>query len=264
MKLYEIKEILNAKVLCGEEFLEREVHAVCGSDLMSDVLAFVKNQSVLLTGLMNPQVIRTAEMMDMCCVIILRGKTPNEFLVKLAKEKDIVLMVSKHTMYAACGKLYSNGLFQEEDEDQDKGSTNKLHLHYDVDGDDFMAAGEASSDVKRVLKRLNFDSNTIRRATICMYEGEINMMIHANGGSADVYIEESSIEIVLTDTGPGIADIEKAMQEGYSTATQEIRELGFGAGMGLPNIKRYSDKFDISSQVGTGTTLTIGIETRGE
>jgi len=264
MKLCEIKNILNATVLCGDEFLEQEVHAVCGSDLMSDVLAFVKNQSVLLTGLINPQVIRTAEMMDMCCVIILRGKTPDELLVKLAKDKDIVLMVTNHNMYSACGKLYSRGLYQDEDENKDDDTTNRIHLHYDIDGDDFMAAGEASSDVKRALKQLNFDSDTMHRATICMYEGEINMMIHANGGSADVYIEESSIEIVLADTGPGIEDIEQAMREGYSTATQKIRELGFGAGMGLPNIKRYSDKMDISSQVGKGTTLTIRIDIRGE
>ena len=138
----------------------------------------------------------------------------------------------------------------------------RLHLHYDVDGSDFISAGEASSDVKRVLKQLSFDSDTVRRTAICMYEGEINMMIHANGGNADVYIEESGIEIVLADTGPGIADIEKAMQEGYSTATQAVRELGFGAGMGLPNIKRNSDKLDIVSQVGVGTTLTIRIDMR--
>ena len=257
MKLREIRDILNADILCGEEFLEREVYAVCGSDLMSDVLAFVKEQSVLLTGLMNPQVIRTAEMMDMCCVVILRGKSPDEMLMKLAKEKDIVLMVSNDAMYSACGKLYSSGLFR--DDDAKKEPVNKLHLHYDVDGDDFMAAGEASSDVKRVLKQLNFDSDIIRRTAICMYEGEINMLIHAHGGSADVYIDESGIEIVLADTGPGIADIEQAMQEGYSTATQKIRELGFGAGMGLPNIKRYSDKLDITSEVGKGTTLTIRI-----
>ena len=266
MKLYEIKNILDATVLCGEEFLEQEVQAVCGSDLMSDVLAFVENQSVLLTGLINPQVIRTAEMMDMCCVIILQGKTPDELLVKLAKEKNIVLMVSNHAMYNACGKLYISGLFQDEDQskNEDESSMSRIHLHYDIDGDDFMVAGAASSDVKRALKQLNFDSDTIRRATICMYEGEINMIIHANGGSADVYIEESSIEIVLADTGPGIADIDQAMREGYSTATQKIRELGFGAGMGLPNIKRYSDKLDISSQVGKGTTLTIRIEQRAE
>ena len=262
MKLREIKDLLDATVLCGEEFLEREIQAVCCSDLMSDVLAFVKNQSVLLTGLMNPQVIRTAEMMDMCCVIILQGKAPDELFVKMAKDKNIVLMVSDYTKYKACGKLYSSGLLQ--DESEDKGSMNRLHLHYDIDGDDFIAAGEASSDVKRALKQLNFDSDTVRRATICMYEGEINMIIHANGGRADVYIEESSIEIVLADTGPGIADIEQAMREGYSTATQKARELGFGAGMGLPNIKRYSDKLDISSQVGKGTTVTIRIEPKGE
>jgi len=135
----------------------------------------------------------------------------------------------------------------------------KLNLHYEIDGSDFMSAGEASSDVKRVLKQLNFDSETVRRAAICMYEGEINMMIHANGGTADVCIEASDIEIVLQDTGAGIPDIEQAMQEGFSTATQEIRELGFGAGMGLPNIKRHSDELDIASQVGIGTTLTIRI-----
>ena len=256
MKLAEVRDILKADVLSGEKFLDREVHAACGSDLMSDVLAFVKNQSVLLTGLVNPQVIRTAEMMDMCCVIILRGKTPDDLLVKLAKEKDIVLMVSDYTMYNACGRLYSAGLFQDENE----VAKSRIHLHYDVDGDDFTAAGEASNNVKQVLKRLNFDSDTIRRTTICMYEGEINMMIHANGGTADVYIEESSIEIVLADTGPGIADIPQAMQEGYSTATEKIRNLGFGAGLGLPNIKRYSDKLDIESEVDKGTTLTIRVE----
>jgi len=139
----------------------------------------------------------------------------------------------------------------------------KLNLHYDVDGNDFVAAGEASSDVKRVLKQLNFDSDTVRRAAICMYEGEINMMIHANGGTADVEIEASGIEIVLRDTGPGIADIERAMQKGFSTATQEIRELGFGAGMGLPNIEQHSDKLEIESQVGVGTTVRIQIVPHG-
>ena len=115
MRLQEVKEILKAKVYSGEALLDREVNAVCGSDLMSDVLAFVKNQSVLLTGLLNPQVVRTAEMMDMCCVIIVRGKTPDELTVKLAKEKGIVLMATECPMYSACGRLYSSGLYQDED-----------------------------------------------------------------------------------------------------------------------------------------------------
>ena len=115
MQLREIRDILGAEVLCGEEHLDWEVRAVCGSDLMSDVLAFVKNQSVLLTGLLNPQVVRTAEMMDMCCVVFVRGKTPDEQVVKLAREKGIVLMTTKSPMYASCGKLYSSGLYQSED-----------------------------------------------------------------------------------------------------------------------------------------------------
>ncbi|MCL2568368.1 MAG: ATP-binding protein [Oscillospiraceae bacterium] len=139
----------------------------------------------------------------------------------------------------------------------------KLHLYYEIDGSDFHAAGEASSDVKRVLKQLNFDSDTVRRVAICMYEGEINMIIHANGGTVDVWVEECSIELVLRDTGPGIPDIEQAMQEGFSTATQAIRELGFGAGMGLPNIKRHSDQLHIASEVGVGTTLTIRVVPSG-
>ena len=112
MQLKEIRDILDAQVLSGEEYLERDVQAACGSDLMSDVLAFVKDQSVLLTGLLNPQVIRTAEMMDMCCVIIVRGKTPDDGVIKLAAEKEIVLMTTMHPMYSACGRLYSRGLFQ--------------------------------------------------------------------------------------------------------------------------------------------------------
>jgi anti-sigma regulatory factor (Ser/Thr protein kinase) len=136
----------------------------------------------------------------------------------------------------------------------------KIHLHYDIDGEDFMKAGEASSDVKRVLKQLNFNNDAIRKAAICMYEGEINMLIHANGGSADIYIDASSIEIILADTGPGIADISQAMQKGYSTATQAIRELGFGAGMGLPNMQQNADKMEVVSEVGVGTTVTMRIE----
>jgi len=115
MKLSKIKDILKATVLSGEEHLDREVYTACGSDLMSDVLAFVKDQSVLLTGLLNLQAVRTAEMMDMCCVIIVRGKKPDEQMVKLAKEKDVVLMTTDYPMYTACGKLYNSGLYQSED-----------------------------------------------------------------------------------------------------------------------------------------------------
>ena len=110
MLLSEIKEILNATVLWGEEHLDREVMPACGSDFMSDVLAYVKNQPVLLTGLVNPQVVRTADMVEMCCIIFVRGKVPGENIIKLAEERDIVVMTSPKRMYEACGLLYYNGL----------------------------------------------------------------------------------------------------------------------------------------------------------
>ncbi len=135
-----------------------------------------------------------------------------------------------------------------------------LHLHYDVDGDDFISAGEASSEMKKVLRRLGFDPDIIRRCAICMYEGEINMVIHACGGVADVDINEHDIVMKLSDNGPGIEDVEKAMQEGYSTASHNVRELGFGAGMGLPNMKRYSDEMTIDTAVNVGTTVTMKIK----
>lgn len=137
--------------------------------------------------------------------------------------------------------------------------TEPLVLHYDVSGEDFTTAGEASGDVKRVLKKLGFPPEVIRRAAIAMYEGEINMVIHANGGVADVVITPKDIRIVLTDNGPGIPDIDKAMQEGWSTAPDSIRSLGFGAGMGLPNMKKYTDEMTIDTHLGKGTTVSMVI-----
>ena len=110
MKISKIKELLDARVLCGEEHLEGEVHSACGCDMMSDVLAFVKDQAVLLTGLCNPQVIRTAMMMDMRCIVFVRGKMPTEEVIELARDAGIVLLASDFRMYVACGVLYENGL----------------------------------------------------------------------------------------------------------------------------------------------------------
>lgn len=134
-----------------------------------------------------------------------------------------------------------------------------LELKYEVPGDDFTRAGEASSDVKKKLKRLGYKPDAIRRVAISMYEGEINMVIHAGGGEAVVDIDPDKVEIYLIDKGPGIADVSKAMQAGYSTAPDNIRALGFGAGMGLPNMKKYSHEMEINSVVGQGTTVKMVI-----
>lgn len=134
-----------------------------------------------------------------------------------------------------------------------------VKLHYRVDGENFTSAGEASVAVKKSLRQMGFPPEVIRRVSIAMYEGEINMVIHADGGEATVYVYPDKIEIILADKGPGIADIALAMKEGYSTAPDNVRSLGFGAGMGLPNMKRYTDEMNIESTVGVGTTVYMTV-----
>ncbi len=134
-----------------------------------------------------------------------------------------------------------------------------VRFHFLVDGDDFTSAGHASVQVKKSLRQLGISPETIRKVSIAMYEGEINMVIHAGGGEADVLVFEDHIEIILDDHGPGIPNIEQAMQEGFSTAPDSVRSLGFGAGMGLPNMKRYSDSIEIDSRIGEGTKITMKV-----
>ena len=135
-----------------------------------------------------------------------------------------------------------------------------ITLHYDVPGDDFTRAGEASGNVKTHLKKLGFDPAVVRNVVIALYEAEINMVIHAGGGEIDVEIDPDQIRMVLTDHGPGIPDISLAMQEGYSTAPDNVRALGFGAGMGLPNIKKYTDDMQIETEIGVGTTMRLRVD----
>lgn len=134
-----------------------------------------------------------------------------------------------------------------------------MKLHFDISGDDFTRAGEASGKVKSKLKQLGIPSDAVRRTAIALYEGEINLVIHAGGGEIDVAISPECIEMTLSDKGPGIADIEKAMTEGFSTASENIRSLGFGAGMGLPNMKKYSDQMKIDTKLGEGTTIFMKV-----
>jgi len=136
-------------------------------------------------------------------------------------------------------------------------SENEIRLHFNIPADDFISAGEASSSVKKTLNHLGVAPQVVKKTAIAMYEAEINAMIHAGGGLADICIDEDKIVVVIRDQGPGIPDLDLAMQEGYSTAPDTIREMGFGAGMGLPNMKRYADKLDIKSEVGKGTEVSI-------
>ena len=137
--------------------------------------------------------------------------------------------------------------------------SDNLIFRFEVLGNDFTSAGQASVQMKKNLRQLGFSSEIIRRVSIAMYEGEINMVIHAGGGIAEVIVSEEYIEIILEDTGPGIKDIEQAMQAGYSTASDKIRSLGFGAGMGLPNMKKNTDSMQITSSIGVGTRIVMRV-----
>lgn len=132
-----------------------------------------------------------------------------------------------------------------------------LELKYTVERDDFARAGEASGSLKKTLKTLGFSPDLVRRVAIAMYEAEINMVIHAQGGEITATVTPEELVIVFGDVGPGIPDIDLAMTAGFSTATDDVRDMGFGAGMGLPNIKKYADDLEIQTQVGVGTTVTM-------
>ena len=134
-----------------------------------------------------------------------------------------------------------------------------VKFHFDVDGADFSSAGAASVMVKKKLRQLGYSPDVIRKVSIAMYEGEINMVIHANGGVVDVEATDEEIIMVLSDKGPGIPDVELAMQAGYSTAKDNIRNLGFGAGLGFPNMKKYTDSMEIDTRIGEGTTITMRV-----
>lgn len=134
-----------------------------------------------------------------------------------------------------------------------------IRYSFEIDGDNFTSAGEASVKLKKILRGMGFTPEVIRRVSVAMYEGEINMVIHAHGGTANINIYLDRIEIILADRGPGIKDVALAMQEGFSTAPDNIRSLGFGAGMGLPNMKRYTDEMRIETEVGKGTTVFMTV-----
>jgi len=138
--------------------------------------------------------------------------------------------------------------------------TDTIKLHYIVLGDDFTQAGESSSDLKKRLKKLGITPDAIRKIAIALYEGEINLVIHAGGGEIFVEILQDTVKMKLVDKGKGIADVELAMRVGYTTATEEVRNLGFGAGMGLPNMKKYTDRFEIESALGKGTTVSMEVD----
>lgn len=267
MKLATIQEILNAEVLTGADLLDIEVYNACGADLMSDILADTKANALLLTGLVNTQILQTATISDFAAIVFVRGKIPPDELIELAGGQKMPLLRTQYSLYESCGMLYAAGLkgnglllkaLDNELGESNAGETRKtVKLSYDIIGNDFNVAGKATEQAKKVLKQLGVDSAVARRVSIAAYEAEMNIVIHATRGKMIFKISPKSIEVIAQDEGPGIADVKKALSEGYSTAPDRIRELGFGAGMGLPNMSRFSDEIKIDSVVGVGTTVEM-------
>ena len=135
---------------------------------------------------------------------------------------------------------------------------------YEVNAGEFQTAGDASASIKRKLKQIGVGGTVLRRIAVASYEAELNLIIHSHGGQLSLEMTPDAITLISADVGPGIADISKAMQEGYSTASEEARDLGFGAGMGLPNMKRNADSFSIESEVGKGTTIQMRFELKDQ
>ena len=256
-----IKDALEASVIEGEDRLDAVVDHVYASDLMSDVLAFGRPNSILLTGLATQQAVISAHMAEFKGVVFIRGKKPKDGSQDFARENHLVLLSTELDMYDACIRIDSvqKERYQESNTGLVEPKTEQMLLSHEffVQGNDFANAGMASTQVKSILKKIGFDPKLVRRVAISTYEGEMNVVMHAQRAKVNLSITSRLIEVVIDDEGKGIPDVQLAMQEGYTTATEEMRAMGFGSGMGLPNIKKNSDELQIKSEVGKGTRVQM-------
>jgi anti-sigma regulatory factor (Ser/Thr protein kinase) len=261
MEIRAIKEVLEASVIEGEDQLGTQVDHIYASDLMSDVLAFGKPNSILLTGLATQQAIISAHMAEFKAVVFIRGKNPKDGAEKFARDNQLIVLCTDLDMYEACARIdaMERGGGPEAGIGAGAKEHEKLLLsqEYFIEGSDFANAGMVSTEIKSVLKKIGFDPKLIRRVAIATYEGEMNVVMHAKRAKVFLTVTPKIITVVIDDEGKGIPDVDQAMQAGYSTATEEQRAMGFGSGMGLPNIRKNSDEINITSQVGQGTRLEV-------
>ncbi len=261
MEIKTIKDALNATVLVGENGLESTFEHVYASDLMSDVLAFGKPNSILLTGLATQQAVISAHMAEFKGVVFVRGKNPNDGSIQFAESNDLILLTTKADMYDACVKVdaFKTGKLSKAVTELTETKTDEVILSQDfkIMADDFANAGAVSTEIKSILKKIGFDPKIIRRVAISTYEAEMNVVMHAEQGKVNLSITPEYIQVLIDDVGKGIPDIEMALKEGYTTATDEMRAMGFGSGMGLPNINKNTDEMNLESEIGKGTRLEL-------
>lgn len=260
MTLAEIKDIVKAEVYVGHHRLGMDVKTAFSADLMSDVLAFARSDCLLITGITNAQSVRTAYALDISAILVCRGKKPMAEAIEIARELGIPLLSTKYIMFETCGRLFQKGMIGciKETSAQETSPVSSVQEYNDsffLQGRNFPEAGMVSSEIKKSLRAKGVPEDCVRRVAVVVFEAEVNIISYALEGTIDYIIAPDAITIHAIDRGPGIPDIELAMQEGYSTADDTIRALGFGAGMGLANMKKFSDVFDLSSEVGKGTYL---------
>ena len=192
-------------------------------------------------------------MAEVSYILFVRGKKVTPDMLELARENNMVLLETDHSMYHTVGELYSAALLPIYSERR----TTDMLFKFELEGGKFSKAGYASSQIKKVLKQLAIDHRIIKRVVVALYEAEVNIVAHAWRGTVVAELDADKISLELKDEGPGIPDISLAMREGYSTASEAVREMGFGAGMGLPNMKKNVDELTIESQVDVGTTVRM-------
>lgn len=261
MKIQKIKDVLDATVIEGEKILKDDVKFIYASDLMSDVLAFGKSDSILLTGLANHQSVISAHMAEFKGVVFIRGKKPRGGSENYARENHLILLSTDLDMYDSCVRIDSI----HKSKTQKKEKPEKIEVIEDIllsqdfhiEGSDFANAGVASTNLKSILKKIGLDPKLIRRVAISTYEGEMNVVMHAKKAKVTLIVTPKVIEVVIADTGKGIPDVTLALQEGFTTSTEEMRAMGFGSGMGLPNIKKNTDQLQIQSEINIGTRLEM-------
>ena len=258
ISLKQITESLKANVYVENNSNNEYVNGVYASDLMSDVLAYGKSGAILLTGLNTIQAAISAYMAEFVGIVFLRGKTPEKDIRKFAREKGLTILSANDDMYEACVKIASiegvvslSPTFTETSARTENITAHKLHIN----GQDYSSAGMVSTRIKTILKKIGYDPDLIRRVAIATYEAEMNVVMHAISAKVVLRASDTEIRVTIQDKGKGIENIELAMQEGFSTATEEQRALGFGAGMGLPNIKKNADDLNIESKVDKGTLI---------
>lgn len=258
IEIERIIESLHANIVVGHDNTGQFISDVYASDLMSDVLAYGKSGSILITGLNSIQAAISAYMAEFKGIIFIRNKIPDKEIKDFAKEKGLAILTTSADMYETCvkiatieGEVHPAVDFVE----SRKKAENITSYTFDIDGRDFANAGLVSTQIKAILKSIGYDHQVIRRAAISTYESEMNVVMHAKKAKVTLKASDQEIYIIIADEGKGIKDIEQAMKEGYSTATEEQRAMGFGAGMGLPNIRKNSDKMNIESKVNEGTRI---------